>query len=42
MVGSIKTSRRPRDMHFNQDQTLIYIACGDSDAIDVVDIEARQ
>ena len=42
VVGSIKTSRRPRDMHFNQDQTLIYVACGDSDVIDVVDIEARK
>lgn len=34
----IDTSRRPRDMHFNKDRTLLYVACGDDDAIDVIDV----
>ena len=42
VVGSIKTSHRPRDMHFNRDKTLIYVACGDDDVIDVVDVAQRK
>ena len=34
----IDTSRRPRDMHFNKDHTLLYVACGDDDVIDVIDV----
>ena len=34
----IETSRRPRDMHFNKDKTLLYVACGDDDSIDVIDV----
>lgn len=34
----IDTSRRPRDMHFNKDHTLLYVACGDDDTIDVIDV----
>jgi PQQ-dependent catabolism-associated beta-propeller protein len=34
----IETSRRPRDMQFNKDRTLLYVACGDDDAIDVIDV----
>lgn len=34
----IDTSRRPRDMHFNKDKTLLYVACGDDDSIDVIDV----
>ena len=34
----IETSRRPRDMHFNKAQTLLFVACGDDDAIDVIDL----
>jgi PQQ-dependent catabolism-associated beta-propeller protein len=34
----IDTSRRPRDMHFNKDHTLLYVACGDDDSIDVIDV----
>lgn len=34
----IETSRRPRDMHFNKDHTLLYVACGDDDTIDVIDV----
>jgi PQQ-dependent catabolism-associated beta-propeller protein len=37
-VKAIPTSRRPRDMHFNAAHTLLYVACGDDDAIDVIDI----
>ncbi len=28
VINSIPTSKRPRDMHFNEDRTLIYVACG--------------
>src|SRR6218665_195443 len=38
VVKRIETSRRPRDMHFNADKTLLYVACGDDDAIDVIDV----
>ncbi len=38
LVTSIPTSRRPRDMEFNKDQTLLYVACGDDDVIDVIDV----
>lgn len=34
----IETSRRPRDMHFNKDHTLLFVACGDDDVIDVIDV----
>lgn len=34
----IQTSRRPRDMHFNAAHTLLYVACGDDDVIDVIDV----
>ena len=34
----IETSRRPRDMQFNKDRTLLYVACGDDDTIDVIDV----
>lgn len=39
IVKRIKTSRRPRDMHFNAEHTLLYVACGDDDAIDIIDID---
>jgi PQQ-dependent catabolism-associated beta-propeller protein len=38
IVKRIETSRRPRDMHFNKDKTLLYVACGDDDVIDVIDV----
>ena len=38
IVNDIKVSRRPRDMHFNADHTKLYIACGDADVIDVLDV----
>jgi PQQ-dependent catabolism-associated beta-propeller protein len=37
-VADIATSRRPRDMHFNNAHTLLYVACGDDDVIDVIDV----
>ena len=38
VVKDLKTSRRPRDMHFNDDKSLLYVACGDDDVIDVIDV----
>jgi PQQ-dependent catabolism-associated beta-propeller protein len=38
LVKDIGTSRRPRDMHFNGAHTLLYVACGEDDVIDVVDV----
>lgn len=38
VVADIATSRRPRDMHFNNARTLLYVACGDDDVIDVIDV----
>ncbi len=37
-VKRIATSKRPRDMHFNADRTQLFVACGDDDAIDVIDV----
>jgi YVTN family beta-propeller protein len=38
IVKDIKVARRPRDMHFNSDHTKLYIACGDDDVIDILDV----
>lgn len=38
IIKSIPTSRRPRDMQFNADKTMLYVACGDDDVIDVIDV----
>ena len=38
VIARIETSRRPRDMHFNDDHTLLYVACGDDDVIEVIDL----
>ena len=38
VVKDIKTSRRPRDMHFNADHDKLYVACGDDDVIDIIDV----
>src|SRR6202043_187780 len=38
IVKDIKVARRPRDMHFNADHTKLYVACGDDDVIDIVDV----
>jgi PQQ-dependent catabolism-associated beta-propeller protein len=34
----IPTSHRPRDMKFGDDRRLLYVACGDDDVIDVIDV----
>ena len=34
----IPTSHRPRDMKFGDDRRLLYVACGDDDEIDVIDV----
>lgn len=41
-VADIKTSRRPRDLQFSPDKTLLYVACGDDDVIDVIDISKME
>ena len=38
VVKDIKTSRRPRDMHFNAAHDKLYVACGDDDVIDIIDV----
>ena len=38
LVKDLKTSRRPRDMHFSDDHTKLYVACGDDDVIDIIDV----
>ena len=38
VVREIETCRRPRDMNFDDAHELLYVACGDSDAIDVIDV----
>src|SRR5262249_36610181 len=38
VTKEIKTSRRPRDMHFSLDRTKLYVACGDDDVIDIIDV----
>jgi PQQ-dependent catabolism-associated beta-propeller protein len=35
----IDTSRWPRDLHFNKDHSLLYVACGDDDVIDIIDVD---
>src|SRR5215471_2988265 len=38
IVKYLKTSRRPRGMHFNTDHTYLYVACADDDAIDIIEV----
>ena len=38
VVKDLKVARRPRDMHFNADHTKLYVACGDDDVIDIIDV----
>ena len=42
LVADIATSRRPRHMEFNHDHTLLYVACGDDDVIDIIDVAALE
>lgn len=41
-IATIETSRRPRDMKLNGDRTLLYVACGDDDVIDIIDVETLE
>src|ERR1700745_246491 len=38
VIKDIRTSRRPRDMHFSADRSKLYVACGDDDVIDIIDV----
>jgi len=38
IIKRIPTSHRPRDMKFRDDHKLLYVACGDDDVIDVIDV----
>src|SRR5271166_5920757 len=38
IIKWIPTSHRPRDMKFRDNRRLLYVACGDDDVIDVLDV----
>jgi len=38
IIKWIPTSHRPRDMKFRDNRRLLYVACGDDDVIDVIDV----
>lgn len=40
VIKTIPTSRRPRDMHFDLAHEVLYVACGDDDVIDVIDVDS--
>lgn len=42
IIRTIATAGRPRDMSFNSDHSLLYVACGDDDVIDVIDMETLE
>ena len=42
VVKEIPISRRPRDMNFDQRHEFLYVACGDDDLIDVIDVGASK
>ena len=42
VVKDIKVARRPRDMHFSSDHSKLYVACGDDDVIDILDVAKLQ
>ena len=39
IIKTIRTAARPRHLQFNPERTQIYAACGDGDAIDVIDVQ---
>ncbi len=39
VIKKIGTAARPRHLQFNPERTRIYAACGDGDAIDVIDVD---
>lgn len=42
LIKKIETSQRPRDMKLNAERTLLYVACGDDDVIDVIDVDTLE
>jgi PQQ-dependent catabolism-associated beta-propeller protein len=42
IIKRIATSRRPRDMQFTKAHDLLYVACGDDDSIDVIDVASLE
>lgn len=42
LIKKIETSQRPRDMKLNAARTLLFVACGDDDIIDVIDVETLE
>jgi PQQ-dependent catabolism-associated beta-propeller protein len=38
IIKSLRASRGPRDMHFNADHSRLYVACGDDEVINVIDV----
>jgi len=42
VVNKIPTSRRPRGMCFNAEHTNLYVACGDEDVVDVIDVASQK
>jgi PQQ-dependent catabolism-associated beta-propeller protein len=38
IIKWISTSHRPRDMKFRDNRRLLYVACGDDDVIDIIDV----
>ena len=37
-VATIRTGKRPRDLKLNSERTRLYVACGDDNRIDVIDV----
>src|SRR2546430_17642339 len=37
-IATIRTARRPRDLKFSADKTRLYVACGDDNRIDIIDL----
>lgn len=42
IIKRIATSKRPRDMQMTKAHDLLYVACGDDDAIDVIDVNTLE
>src|ERR1700683_548786 len=42
VVKDIKVARRPRDIHFSADHSMLYVACGDDDVVDILDVAKLQ
>ncbi|MGI9333409.1 MAG: beta-propeller fold lactonase family protein [Gammaproteobacteria bacterium] len=38
VVKTIRTAARPRHLQFNPQRTIIYAACGDGNAVDIIDV----